>query len=194
MPYIRHAGSNNIITHSYCHYCCSVTESCPILCNPLDCSTPGFLVLHPLPEFAQTHVHRVGDAIQPSHPLSPLSPPALSLSQHQGPFPVSQFLTSGGQSIGASASVLPVNLQCWFPLTQHLTQCVCRRGTSLVVQQLRFWSPNTGGLGSIPGWGTRSHIKQLTVWMVQPKIHMPQQRSKSPCASPRAWRSPINKL
>ena len=52
--------------------CCSVTQSCPTLCDPMDCSTPGFPVLHHLPELAQTHVHRVGDAIQPSHPLRPL--------------------------------------------------------------------------------------------------------------------------
>ena len=52
----------------------------------MDCSTPGFPVLHCLPEFAQTHVHWVSDAIQPSHPLSPLSPPALNLSQHQSVF------------------------------------------------------------------------------------------------------------
>ena len=55
------------------------------LCNPMDCSTPGFPVLHYLPELAQSHVHRVADAIQPSHPLSSLSP-AFNLSQHQGPF------------------------------------------------------------------------------------------------------------
>ena len=48
---------------------CSVTESCPALCDPMDCSTPGFPVLHYLPEFAKTPVHRVSDAIQPSHPL-----------------------------------------------------------------------------------------------------------------------------
>ena len=54
------------------------------LCDPMDCSTPGFPVLHHLLERAQTHVHQVGDAIQPSHPLSSPSPPALNLSQHQG--------------------------------------------------------------------------------------------------------------
>ena len=52
---------------------CSITKSCPTLCNPMDCSTPGFPVLHYVPEFAQIHVHRVRDAIQPSHPLSPPS-------------------------------------------------------------------------------------------------------------------------
>ena len=62
----------------------SVTKSCPTLCNPMDCSTPGFPVHHQLLELAQTHVHWVSDAIQPSHPLSSPSPPAFNLSQHQG--------------------------------------------------------------------------------------------------------------
>ena len=62
---------------------CSVAELCPTVCDPMDRSTPGFPVLHHLPEFAQTHVHGVGDAIQPSHPLSSPSPPALNLSQHR---------------------------------------------------------------------------------------------------------------
>ena len=62
-----------------CH-CCSVAQSCPTLCDPMNCSMPGLPVHHQLPELAQTHVHRVGDAIQPSHPLSPPSPPALNLS------------------------------------------------------------------------------------------------------------------
>ena len=69
-----------------CYVCCSVTKSCPALCDPVDGSTPGFPVLHCLLERAQTHVHRVGDAIQPSHPLSSPSPPALNLSQHLGLF------------------------------------------------------------------------------------------------------------
>ena len=63
-----------------------VSQSCLTLCNPMDCSTPGFPVHPQLQELAQTHVHRVSDAIQPSHPLSPSSPPALNLSQHQGLF------------------------------------------------------------------------------------------------------------
>ena len=73
--------------------------------------------LHQLPEIAQNHIHRVGDAIQPSHPLSSPSPPAFSLSQHQGLFQW-VFFTSHGQSIwvSASASVLPMNIQDWFPL------------------------------------------------------------------------------
>ena len=62
----------------------SVAQSCQTLCDPMDCITPGFPVHHQLPELAQTHVHWVSDAIQPSHPLSSPSPPAFSLSQHQG--------------------------------------------------------------------------------------------------------------
>ena len=69
-----------------CCYC-SVAQSCPTLCHPMDCSTPGLPVPHPLPKFAQVPVHCIGDAFQPSHPLMPSSS-ALYLSQHQGLFPV----------------------------------------------------------------------------------------------------------
>ena len=95
----------------------SVAQLCPALCDLMDCSTPGLPVHHQLPEFTQTHVHWVSDAIQPSHPLSSPSPPAFSLSQHQGLF---KWVSSShrGQSIGVSASVsvLPMNSQDWFPL------------------------------------------------------------------------------
>ena len=87
--------------------------------DPMDCSTPGFSVHHQLLEPTQTHVHRVSDAIQPSHPLSSPSPPAFNLSQPaSGSFPKSQFFESDGQNIGvsASASVFPMNIQDWFPL------------------------------------------------------------------------------
>ena len=63
-----------------------MAQLCPTICDPMDCSTPGLPVHHQLPEFTQTHVHRVGDAIQSSHPLLSPSPPALNLSQHQGLF------------------------------------------------------------------------------------------------------------
>ena len=72
----------------------SVAQSCLTLCDPMDCSMPGHLVHHQLPEFTQTHVHRVGDAIQPSHPLSPPSPPVVNLSQYQGLF---QWVSSSHQ-------------------------------------------------------------------------------------------------
>ena len=65
---------------------CSVAQSCPTLCDPMNCSTPGLPVHHHLPEFTQTHVHWVSDAIQPSHPLSSPSSPAPNPSQHQSLF------------------------------------------------------------------------------------------------------------
>ena len=95
----------------------SVTQSCPTLCDPMNCSTPGLPVHHHLLEFTQTHVHRVGDAIQPSHPLIPFSSCPQSLPA-PGSFSMSQLFAWGGQSIGvsASASVLPMNTQDWSPL------------------------------------------------------------------------------
>ena len=99
--------------------CCSVAKLYPTLCDPMDCRMPDFPVLHHLPQFAQTHVHWVNDAIQPSHPLLSPSSPALNLSQQQGLFQ----RVSSSQSIGAkvldlqlSASVLLVNIYSWFPL------------------------------------------------------------------------------
>ena len=88
------------------------------LCDPMNRSTPGLPVHHQLPKFTQTHLHRVDDAIQPSHPLSFPSLPAINLSQHQGLFKWVSSLQSGGQSIGVSAStsVLPMNTHDWSPL------------------------------------------------------------------------------
>ena len=63
---------------------CSVTQLCPTLCNPMDCSMPGLSIPYQLPKFAHFHVHCIGDVIRPSHPLTPSSPFALNLSQHQG--------------------------------------------------------------------------------------------------------------
>ena len=83
---------------------CSVTQSCPALCNPMDCSKLGFPVHHQLPELAQTHVHWVGDTIKPSHLLPSPSPPAFYLSQHQGLF---QWVSSSYQV----AKVLEFQLQ-----------------------------------------------------------------------------------
>ena len=82
----------------------SITQSCPTLGDPMDCSTPGFPVNHQLPELAQTHIHQVCDAIQPSHPLLSASHPAVNLSQHQGLF---QWVSSSHQV----AKVLELQLQ-----------------------------------------------------------------------------------
>ena len=94
----------------------SITQSCPTLSDFMDCSTPGFPVHYQLPELAQTHVHGVGDTIQPSS-VVPFSSHPQSFPA-SGSFPMSQFFTSGGQSIGVSAStlVLPMNTQDWSPL------------------------------------------------------------------------------
>ena len=95
----------------------SVAQLCLTLCNPMNRSTPDLPVHHQLPEFTQTHVHWVGDTIQPSHPLSCPSPPALNLSQHQGLF---KWVSSSHQV----ANVLELQLQHqsfrWTPRTDFL--------------------------------------------------------------------------
>ena len=93
----------------------SVTQSCPTLFDPMNYSTPGLPVHHQLPEFTQTHVHRVSDAIQPSHPLLSPSPPAPNPSQIQSLF---QWINSSHEvaKVSALASFLPKNTQGWSPL------------------------------------------------------------------------------
>ena len=93
----------------------SVAQSSPTLCDPMDCSMPGFPVYHQLPDPTQIHVHCVGDVIQPSHPPSSSCRQSFPASAS---FQMSQFFPSCGRSIGVSAStsVLPMNIQDWFPL------------------------------------------------------------------------------
>ena len=98
-----------------------VAQSCPTLCDPMNHSTPGFPVHHQLPEFTQTHVHWVNDAIQPSHPLSSPSPPAPNLSQYQGigcfftdPFP--GFLFSKYYSLSSKSPPHSPDIYCIFSL------------------------------------------------------------------------------
>ena len=92
----------------------SVAQSCPTLCDLMNCSTPGLPVHHQLPEFTQINIHRVSDAIQPSHPVVPFSfcPQSLPASKS---FPMSQLFSWGGQSTGISAlaSFLPKKSQGW---------------------------------------------------------------------------------
>ena len=128
----------------------------------MNCSTPGLPVPYHLLEFAQIHVHWVNDAIESSHPLLPSSPPALSPSQHRGLF---QFwlLASGGQSIGASvsATVLPMNIQGWFPL--GLTGLI-----SLLSKRLSRVFSNIIGrhqfFGAQPSLWSNSHIR---TWIME---------------------------
>ena len=130
---------------------------------------PGFPVLHHLLELTQTHAHRVGDAIQPSHSLSPPSPPALSLLQHQS-FPVSRLFASGGHSIGASvsASVLPMNIQADFflgltGLTSLLSRGLSRVFFGTIVQKHQFFSiqPSLWSKSHIPSTGIPDHLTCL---------------------------------
>ena len=135
---------------------CSITKLCPTVCNPLDCSTPGFPVLHCLLEFVQTHVHWVGDAIQSSHPLLPPSSPVLNLSQHQGLFQWVGPSNQVAKSIGASASVFPVNIQSWFPLgltglISLLSKGLSRVFSSTTVQKHQFF-------GTQPSLWSNFHI------------------------------------
>ena len=125
----------------------------------MNCSTSGFPILYYLPEFAQIQVHWVGDAIQPSHPLSLPSLPALNLSQHHGLFQwVGCFFVSGGQRIGASVSVsvLPVNIQGGFLLELTGWISLQSKGLSSVfpstaIQKHQFF-------GTQPSWWSNSHI------------------------------------
>ena len=121
MPWTEEAGrlqsmGSQRVRHSSVQFS-SVAQSCPTLCDPMNCSMPGLPVHHQLPESTHTHVHRVGDAIQPSHPLSSPSPPALNLSQHQG-------LCKWVSSLHQVAKVLEFQLQHqsfhWTPRTDYL--------------------------------------------------------------------------
>ena len=92
----------------FCH-CHSVVQRCPALCDSMNCGMPGFSVHHYLHEFAQTHLHSVSDAIQPSHYLSPPSLSFIFSLASGSPFPMSQFFTSGGEYWRFSFSISPSN-------------------------------------------------------------------------------------
>ena len=124
---------NQFIQGKWFNQFSSVAQSRPTLCDPMNRSTPGLPVHHQLPEFTQTHAHRVSDAIQPSHPLSSPSPPAFNLSQHQGLF---QWVSSSHQV----AKVLEFQLQHQF------FQWTFRTGISVSAsfppKKSQGWSPS----------------------------------------------------
>ena len=169
--YERKENQEELLVKICCY--CSVAKSCPTLYDPMDCKMPGFPVLHYLPAFAQTHVHWISDAIQPSHPLSPSSPLAFNLSQHQGFFfPVSWLFTWGSQSIGAlaSASVLPMSIQGWFPLgltglISLLSKGLSRVFSSTTVQKHQFFVYQTYKLWD-RGRGSHQRCLSRCVWKV----------------------------
>ena len=123
--------------------CCSITQSCPAVCDPMDCSTPGFPVLHYLPDFAQTYVHWS----QWCHPTISSSAVPFSCPQSfpaSESFPKCQPFTLGGQIIGTSASVLPMNIQDWFPsgltaLISLLSKRLSRVYFSTTVREHQFF-------------------------------------------------------
>ena len=116
------------VNHQFSLQFSSVTHLCPTLCNSMDCSMPGLPVHHQLLELTQTHVHWVSQWCHPT-----ISSSVVTFSSHlqsfpaSGSFPISQFFISGGQSIGVSApaSVLPKNIQDWFPLLDSLVGLPC---------------------------------------------------------------------
>ena len=112
-------------------------------CKPMDCSTPGFTVLHYLPEFAQTHVHWVGDVIQPSHPLSPPSPSALNLSQHQGLFQRGDSSHQVAKVLEFQHQSFPMIIQGWFPLGLIGLMCLLAKGLSRVFSSTIIKSLNS---------------------------------------------------
>ena len=124
----------------------SVAQPCSTLCDLMDCSTPGLAVHHQLPEFMQTHVHWVSDTIQPfSCSVAPFSS-CLQSFQASGSFQMSQLFNSGNQSIGvtASTSVLPMNIQDWFPLwwtgwISLLSKGLSRVFSNMTVQKHQFF-------------------------------------------------------
>ena len=148
----------------------------------MDCRTPGFPVHHQLPEFTQTHVHRSGDAIQPSHPLSSPSPPALNLSQHKGLFKLVKFFVSSGQSVevSTSASVLPMNIQDRFPLgwtgwISLQSKGLSRVFSNTIVQKHQFfgtilWSSAFFIVQLSHPYMTTGKTKALTRWAFVGKI------------------------
>ena len=124
----------------------SVTQSCPTLCDPMNCSTPGLPVHHQLSESTQTHIHWVGDAIQPSHALPSPSPPALNLSQHQGLF---KWVSSSHQV----AKILEFQLQNqsyqWIPRTDLLHDGLVGTSCSLRDSQESSPTPQLKSINSL---------------------------------------------
>ena len=131
------------------HYCCccSAAQSCPALCNPMDCNMPGLSVPHYLPDLAQTYVHWVGDTIPTIWSSAVPFSSWIQSFPASGSFPMSQLFASGGQSTGAStsASVLPMNIQDWFPLgltglISLQSKGLSRVFSSTIVQKHQFFS------------------------------------------------------
>ena len=144
----------------------SVTHSCPTLCDSVDCSMPGLPVHRQFPEFIQTHVHWVGDAIQPSHPafcrpllLLPSILPSIRVFFNKSLFP------TGGQSIEASALaiVLPINIQGWFLLGLNGLISLLSKGLSRAFSCTSIWKHQFFSIQPSSLW-SNSHIH---MWLLE---------------------------
>ena len=150
--------------------CCSGAQSYMTICNPMNCSTSGFPVLHHLLEFAQTHVSWISDAIQPSHPLSPPSPPSLSLSQHQGLFQWVSSLHQVTKVLEPCFSISPSNKYSglislrieWFDLlaVQRSLKSLLQHHKSKVLFMVQLSHP----------YMTTGKIIALTIWNFVDKL------------------------
>ena len=162
-----HLGYYRELSRVPCAICCSVTQSCLTLCDPMDCSMPGLLVFHHLPELAHTHVHWVSDAIHPmlssvaSFSSCPQSFPVT------GSFPMSWLFASGGWSMRASASatVLPIHIQGRFPL--GLTDFISwqSKGLSRVFCSTTIWKHQF--FSAQPFLWSNSHIH---TWLLEKPV------------------------
>ena len=165
MTYMGKESKKKMWANIYIHQFSSVTQLCLTLCNPMDCSTLGFPIHHQFP-LALTYVHQVGDAIQPSHPLPSPFPPVFNFSSIRvfSDELVLRIRWPSGQSIGASASasVLPVNIQDWFPLgltgfISLLSKGLWRVFSSTTVRKHQFFSTQ-------PSLWSNSHI---CTWLLE---------------------------
>ena len=145
----------------------SVAQSCLTLCDPMDCSTPGLPVHHQLQEITQTHVHWVGDAIQPSHPLLSPSSPAFNLSQHQGLFQCVSSLHQVAKVLEVQLQhpVLPMNIQDLFPLGWAGWIFLQSKGRSRVfsnttIQKHQFFGPQLSFATRMEDWTSLGQQKR----------------------------------
>ena len=154
----KHGKCLNLLVFIITNHCCSVTKSCLTLCDPMDCSMPDSPVFHYFPEFAQTHSLSQGCHAATSSSVAPFSFP------ESGSFLMSRFFVSGGQSTGASASasVLSMNIQGWFPLgltglIYLQSKGLSRVFSSTVIRKYQFF-------GAQPSLWSKSHIH---TWLLE---------------------------
>ena len=143
------------------YICCSVTKSCPTLCDPMDHSTLGFSVHHHLPEFAQVRAFNQWCHPTISSSIIPFSSCLQSFPASES-FPMSQLFAAGSQSTGASASILPMNIQSWFPLgltgwISLQSKGLSRVFSSTIVGKHQFF-------GSLPSLWSSFYIPYMTTW------------------------------